>query len=182
MQRMERNAVKLAELKNGFYEELRSLIMETKGKYDACRSPEDLRLLENVIKTARDVFERREQKLVMKALRSVRTGDDDAKLVGHERKSFDELVSSIIRFRAEFDAIIASESAKLPPAPATSPQVFPKVEENGISETLVRVVKSIPKFVSSDMREYGPFEANAIVRIPAREAELLLSRHFAENM
>lgn len=180
---MERNSAKLADITDGFYQELRQLVGECRSKYESTHSPEDLRALENVIKMSRDIFERREQKLSMKALRFIRTGEDDAKLVGGERKVFDSLVSSMRQFREEFDGSLVGAAPKphaATPQPAAQPQQ--PAENNGFSETLIRIVKNIPKFVSSDMREYGPFEANAIVKLPKKEAELLLTRQFAEAM
>ena len=74
-QRMERNAPNLVEIDDKFYSKLLSLIKEHKEKYDKTRAIEDLKTLENILKIARDVFERREQKILLKSLRCTRSNE-----------------------------------------------------------------------------------------------------------
>lgn len=61
-QRMERNASNLAEVDKEFFTKLSVLIKDHKEKYEQTKSIEDLKTLENIIKIARDIFERREQR------------------------------------------------------------------------------------------------------------------------
>lgn len=181
IQRLERNALKLADLPASFYDDLRDLVIGSRAKYESTHSPEDLRALENVVKMSRDVFERREQKLVMKSLRFIRTGEDDAKLSGFEKPVFGSLVSSMRQFHNDFESILVAEAPKAALVQPAGQQAQAPAT-NGVTETLIRVLKSIPKFVSADMKEYGPFDANAIIKLPKKEAELLLVRQFAEQM
>ena len=47
---------------------------------------------------------------------------------------------------------------------------------------LVRILKDVPKFVSPEMKEIGPFEANEIKRLPEKEATFLSDNKFAERI
>ena len=232
VQRIERNTSKVAVLDDDFYGDLKDLLR----RYRDAESEEDRRMFYNILKVAKDVMERREQKVLMKALRCVRAKEMDTDgLVSHEQRMFEELVDALRGNRNEFKNMILGESyvkkekekqnikripaveettiiepKATPTAPVKEPA--PKIElkkdeETGIIELpatkadrperpeeseksreaaedlntlVVRIIKKVPKFVSADMQEFGPFEANDIVKLPKKEAELLSNRSFVE--
>lgn len=48
-----------------------------------------------------------------------------------------------------------------------------------IKMKIIRVIRRIPKFIASDLTEYGGFEPNEVVKMPDREADLLIKKQFA---
>ena len=46
----------------------------------------------------------------------------------------------------------------------------------------IRILHSLPRFLSSDGNEYGPYEQGEIIVLPEREANLLISRNMAEEI
>lgn len=190
-QRMERNASNLAEVDKEFFTKLSVLIKDHKEKYEQTKSIEDLKTLENIIKIARDIFERREQKILMKALRCVRSNEmEENNIVQSEKITFEDLKKILKQGRVDFERLLVGETVVSFNRNDTEMMLQEKIGkiENSFEETkaedlntvLVRIVKNIPKFVSSDLVEYGPYEANEIKKIPKKEAELLSKKNFIE--
>jgi len=241
IQRVERNVSKVAVLEEDFYDQLRDLFM----KYKNAESEEDRRTFTNISKVAKDIMERREQKILRRALRCVRAKElDSSNLVSHEKHMFEALADALQKNHNEFKNLLLGETyimkkkeektvktipevsgvsepeesaepvdtettiieAKPVPEPEKIEE-FKKDEKTGIIELpetkadrperpavseqsagsqedlntiVVRILKSVPKFVSSDMKELGPFEENQIVKLPRKEADLLSNRNFAE--
>ncbi|MCK4327641.1 MAG: DNA replication complex GINS family protein [Candidatus Diapherotrites archaeon] len=175
IQRKERNSSRIAEIEPKFYSELAAYV---KTCTKECKDSGDgFRELENSMKLARDVFDKREQKLVMKALRSVRTKEyDDEHMTAEEKKLFKALVDAIRGNKKFFDRVMLGDySLKVADEDTL-------IKENGNNVVLARVRKEIPVFVGSDTKEYGPYKSGDIVKLPRAEAELLAKQDLVEVM
>lgn len=218
-QRMERNNSKLTEVDDNFYSDLSLFIDELKRKYEMTNSQQDLKALENTLKVARDIFERREQKILMKALRCIKSdGIEEDNIVQMETQLFKNLKRSLQSNRSIFEGVLlgnsvlktsrpetepekileekleaidnsvqTSTSVTSTSAEKTSPEPVDTLEADGkskegedLNNVLVRILKKVPKFVSSDLKEYGPFDTNEIKKLPHHEAELLSKKEFVE--
>jgi DNA replication initiation complex subunit (GINS family) len=195
IQHTERKAASLAEMDANFYNDLAAMITSQQEKRLRSGSQDDGKALDNTVKVARDIFEHREQKLLLKSLRTVRTGDSAggaASLPMQEAKLLADLEAVLRQNRADFEELLVGRAPKpelvaaqkiddIPAINGISAEEKAKKEED-LNSVLVRIIKKVPRFVSSDMREYGPFEVNDITRLPPKEAELLFSRSFIEKM
>ena len=184
-QRMERNSSSLAELPVHFYSELSELIKSYKDKYAETGSVEDAKVLDNIQKIAVDIFERREMKILTKALKSARSGFKEDKVVEIETSFFDDGVKLIKNFREEFDKALIGEFSSVSSAERVLDEKVPSItNEEGEAEDLnmvvVRILQNVPAFVSSNGDSLGPFESNEVVRLPSSEANLLVEKGFAE--
>ena len=174
LQRKEKNSVRLAEAGDAFYRELAAYVRECTASCKAAGN--GFRELENTMKLARDVFDKREQKLVMKALRSVRTKEyDEENMTAEEKALFKALVEAIRGSRAVFDRALLGDYS-FTAAKDTL------IKENGNNPVLARARKEIPAFVGSDTVEYGPYKAGDVVKMPRAEAELLAKQSLIEIM
>ena len=173
-QRKEKNSSRLSEVEPSFYKELAAHIKESTA---ACKANGNgFRELENTVKLAREVFEKREQKLVMKALRSVRTKEyDEERMTPEEKALFKALVEAIQTNRRAFDSVMLGDYNFSMPKDTL-------IKENGNKIVLARVRREIPAFVGSDTKEYGPYKVGDVVKLPRVEAVLLSKRDLVEVM
>ena len=175
IQRKEKNSSRMAEIDPKFYTELAAYV---KACTKECKdSGNGFRELENSMKLARDVFEKREQKLVMKALRSVRTKEyDDEHMTLEEKAVFKALVEAIRGNKKFFDKVMLGDYS------FKAAEEDTLIKENGNNLVLARVRKEIPVFVGSDTKEYGPYKSGDIVKLPRGEADLLAKQDLVEVM
>ncbi len=174
IQRKEKNSSQLSEVEQSFYKDLAAYIHQTE---ESCKaSGNGFRELENTAKLAREVFEKREQKLVMKALRSVRTKEyDEERMTPEERVLFKALVEAIRSNRTAFDGVMLGDYKFSTPKDTL-------IKENGNKVVLARVRREIPVFVGSDTKEYGPYKAGDVIKLPRAEADLLSKQGLVEVM
>lgn len=212
-QRMERNNSKLTEVDDNFYSDLSLFIDELKRKYEMTNSQQDLKALENTLRVSRDIFERREQKILMKSLRCIKSDEiAEDNIVQMEDQLFKNLKRALQSNRRIFEGVLVgnsvlktsnsepepekileekieavSEPLQTSETPAEKPSPESIVETDGkssegedLNNVLVRILKKVPKFVSSNLKEYGPFDTNEIKKLPNNEAELLSKKKFVE--
>jgi DNA replication initiation complex subunit (GINS family) len=181
VQRAEKNKSRLSEIPEDFYKELRELIRNSMKKYEETRDLGDLRNFENIVRVARDMFYTRQQKIIMKAYRNVRTQEyDDNGMVSEEKKFYRELVDIIQKNAEFFESMVVN--GKEEKRSTEEIQELPEEEpvKKDLNIVMVRILKNIPRFVGSDLNEYGPYEPNQIVKLPKKEAEFLVSKNLAE--
>lgn len=128
--------------------------------------------LEQVQKILRDLYERREHKVVQLALLSSRQGSalpGVAHLLKEERELYDYLVQIFDTFRkGVLENLLSCE--------------LPHVVYGGGSVSsssvivLVRFLHSVPAFVGVDESVYGPFCAEDVARLPKELTDVLVKR------
>jgi len=180
--RAEKGKSRLSEIPEDFYEQLRALIRETMKKYEETKDIGDLRNFENVVRVARDVFYTRQQKIIMKAFRNVRTKEfDDNGMVPEEKDFYKKLVELIKNNADLFESMVLNGEGKEENTVEEKPVEEQETKtEKDLNIVMVRILKNIPRFVGSDLNEYGPYEPNQIVKLPKQEADFLVSKNLAE--
>ena len=186
IQRMERNSPGLAQLPGNFYSQLAEYINSLISDYKKTGSADEIRKMENSVRTAKDIFQRRTQKIILSALRQNEKAH--VQLVEIEQEYYKRIQDSISQMNDEFENVLVGErpftgsSAAQEAAKAIGTISALDDEEQSLNTVLVRILKEVPKFVSSEMQEYGPYDAREIVKIPQKEADLLLGNGFAEKV
>ncbi|MCD4739836.1 hypothetical protein K8R43_01440 [archaeon] len=176
IQRRERKEASLAAINSDFYPSLAALVKTMEKQYTENPDTEKLREKENMLKLAKQLFDQREQKILLKAMRAIRAGRKlDENLTPEEKKFYDTLTKALENNRDMFEKTIHGQ------------QITKKMPKTLLNETahkvvLVRVLKEIPCFVGSDSTEYGPYKQNSMVKLPEKEAELMLKRNLVEKM
>src|SRR3989338_2234497 len=176
--RIEKGSPKIVQVPENFYEEIAQLMNSQKKTYLSSNNPDELRVYENIRVIANDLYERREQKIIMKSLRNVRTESlEDHDLTATEKHLFRTITGAIQYARASFfDAQTDNSIDNTKVVLGT--EISAVNHEPRLTEPpLIKMTADVPRFVSQDMHEYGPFQANEIVKIPKKEADLLLNRN-----
>ena len=138
------------------------------------------------------VINRREKKIILSALRTVRGDLPPANLSNEERKFFDQIVESLKTFKNEINEKFRSyediveekvEEAKksieeLKPKQIVEPQKL--IKPNG--KLMVKILADLPRFVGSNLESYGPLKAGDVITLPQEVGNLLITRKIAENI
>lgn len=187
IQRTEKNNAGLTQIPDEFYTQLSEYINDLIQDYKKRGTGADVRKMENVVRASKDIFHRRCQKIVLHALRTL-DENDSAKipLVEIEKKCYNRIIDGLEEMNDDFENVLTGErpftGTRMQEEAEKSLQTIDIKEEQGLNTVLVRILKSIPKFVSSDMTELGPFEAHALIKMPESEAHLLVQKGFAEKV
>ena len=145
------------------------------------------RQLENIYKILKELYERREKKIIALALDKSRTKSnliDTTALMKEEKVFFDAVTNILDTYRDEILNSVLSE--KMPFMQAMADKK-PKEEFRSALELkkptkLVRLTSHIPRFVGPELEEYGPFEEEDIANLPVEVAEVLVNKGKAEEI
>jgi len=137
------------------------------------------RQIEQIQKILKELYERREHKIVQLALFSSRTNSEskNQNLLDEEIDLYLELKRTLSQFRDLFFDNIKDNKIK-----EIEKSKVLKTQENQDSLARIRIIKPIPKFVGDDLNIYGPFEEDDIASLSGKIANLLIENGKAELM
>ncbi len=177
----------LQKLPEGFFESVRNWFRHKEKMKDTTSLLE----VENAKKLLEDIMNRRQKKIVLAALSTVRGQLPPPNLTDEERKFFDDIVNSLKSFKnnmnekfREYEDIVEE---KVQEAKKSIEEMKPKEKVEKIvlkpnGKTLVKILTDLPRFVGSDMQAYGPLKAGDVINLPEDIGKLLIARKVAENI
>lgn len=198
--RLEKNE-QLHELPEGFFQSVKLWLDNKKNKKDTMSLLE----IENAKKLLEDIVNRRQRKIVLAALRTIRGEMPPSKMTDSEQKFFDSVVmllkgynndlkeqmfgySNIIEDKIEEAKNIVEELKESIVIETTAAELEPEVkieipkeiESNG--KISLKIIKEVPKFIGTDMEHYGPFKEGESASFTNDVADILVSRGLAEKL
>jgi len=145
------------------------------------------RQLDNIYKILKELYERREKKIISLALDKSRTKSnliDTTALLKEEKVIFDAVTSLLDTYR---DAVLYSVLNEKVPFMQVFDDKKPKEDFKTALEIknttkLVRFLQPVSKFVGPELEEYGPFKEEDIASLPSEIAQVLLNKNRAEEI
>ena len=166
VQREEQYEVKLSKIPDDFYEKTKKYLEQkqklAKKKGDRLSEME----LINIQRILEDVYNRRETKILNKAILAIRTGIPVENLTKNEEKFFRQLVE-LLRFHRQKTLNILTKKTK--------EKKEPKLEK-------LKFTQDIPAFMGPDLKKYGPFKLGEEGEIPIENAELMVKTGNAQKV
>jgi len=168
--RLEKNTSKLVEVEEDFIDSLQAFVEEEKKRYLSSLknfSSSDGREFANLKRVVEESFLMREKKLLNKALIAVHTKEVDAgKVARQEKDTFKKLLKILDEHYSLYISLFGEAEKSSSAANAT---------------LSLKMLKDVPTFVGTDMKEYGPFTEGQVVDLPPKVAKLFLTRKLAEE-
>jgi len=170
IQAKERASAALSELPAGFYALVRQLVLSRKEKLNSGFTVADAKEFENLMKVVREIYDMREQKILLKALGKAAENRNDANMQPEEKQVFGDVGAVVDARRAWFEGILEGRNPELD-----------SVERRDEKIMHVKLLMPIPRYAGRDRSYYGPFDAGVIASLPKDEAELLVKKGAAER-
>jgi DNA replication initiation complex subunit (GINS family) len=155
-------------------------------------------------KLIKDLYERREKKILNMAMIASRTGGllDKSSLLPEEEQLFERMASMLESFKNDIlyrllggnmpairqEATPKPGEATQPGQPTTavsrdmaqSPYTSSPVRPQVMGTIMVRFTHAVPKFMGKELEIYGPFEPEDIANLPKQIADILIGKGRAE--
>jgi DNA replication factor GINS len=122
---------------------------------------------QNVKRMLRELMRVRYKKLIRKMAKGEKISIDT--LTTEEKKIFTDISSFAEAYRSLAKSIIQGQFLKT------------KVEK-GRKMVVLRFLKGVPALIGSDMKTYGPFEAEDVATLPSENAKILVKQGLAEKV
>ncbi|MEM4260431.1 MAG: hypothetical protein QXG00_04300 [Candidatus Woesearchaeota archaeon] len=190
--RREKNREELQELDKDFVKNLieyiRSKESLIKQSQIYSNDQEKVRIqLKNIKKIIRELFERRQRKIINMAIYKVRTLNsliETKSLLNEEKSFYDEIIKILTLFNDNIvNQIIIAESPKeiKKRSEDRSEDKDHKIEEKVNDRNItLRFINAVPKFLGKENEIFGPFEEEDIASVPLYIADILISKGRAE--
>ena len=144
------------------------------------------RQLENIYKILKELYERREKKIISIALDKSRTKSnliDTTALLKEEKAVFEALAGLLDTYREAILYSVLNERMPFMQALEKKPvEDFKTALELKKLTKLVRFTNAVPKFVGTELEEYGPFGEEDIANLPSEIAQVLISKGKADEI
>ncbi|MBU1197702.1 hypothetical protein KJ765_04275 [Candidatus Micrarchaeota archaeon] len=181
VQLQERNFSALSKLSDDFYEAHHLWLLEQKRALQGDYSLERLKAFENAKTILTEISEKREQKILLKALKDRKNQSVDSDGLAKEEKGlYLELLKSLSGFEQAV-LINEEEQPKTVIERTITPETLPdaKPPEKPLLEA-VRMLKPLAQFVGTDGAMYGPFKEGQIVSVQKEMAAIFVKKEIAE--
>jgi len=164
IQREEDRSPKLTKLPENFYQNVRKYLQQKKNILEKIEDRKASVEMKNIERLVEDIFNRRERKIVTQAVNSARVGLTVENLTEEEKEFFNQALD-LIKTRRE----------------KMLKELLEKTEAKEEMATLIVFKETVPEFVGSDMKTYGPFQKGDIAKLPEENMRILLERGLAEE-
>lgn len=208
--RREKNREELQRLDKDFYEQVLAYLKEKKealtkkgDELFVSAEREKLKIqFQNIRRIIKELYERREKKIINMAMSKARTGSDvidTSNLLPSEKKFFEEQEGLLTKYKGSvLDAIIhlkefnngkkEEEKENAPPEGSKEgirkePEIKEKettVAADAINIRKIKIIASLPEFVGLEGEVIGPFSKGDVVELEPQIAELLIKKGNAQ--
>lgn len=179
LERNERETKTLQRLPENIMDEFRDYLIRKesiKNKTDT-----DIREIENAKNTIKRIMELREHKLLDLAMYSARSGMPVENLTKEEEELFNKLVEHLKAFRKNLFVELNTARKKEEMMKKEKFEKEIKATDEKRKPEKYKVLRSLPRFVGPDMKEYV-LERGSIIEIPSPLSDLLLKKGVIEKV
>ncbi|RME31107.1 DNA replication complex GINS family protein [Candidatus Woesearchaeota archaeon] len=197
--RKEKGRDDLQQLPESFYHQVVTYLRKKKkdvedaGGFGAAKAQRAAIQYRNIEKILRELYERRERKIIEMALNRARTESNlinTSLLLPEEREFFEQCADHFERFRKRLLATVIGggmpEESVAPPKPEVQAAVEtvheaaepPKIDEDGVCK--VKFLVSVPRFLGLKGEVHGPYAAGEEAELPGKIASILVKKKRAE--
>jgi len=135
--------------------------------------------IDNVRSALGDLFEKRERKIINRALYTLRTDlklKDTTNMLANEVTLYNSLLGNLEKSKLAFDKLL--EESTLPESSCGDAVVE---KEEVASSVKLEFLDAVPELVDSDLAKHGPFEIGNVASLPNELASILLSQGKAKT-
>lgn len=158
---------------------------KSKDSVFAKESDKTQKQLENIRKILREIYEKREGKIVMHALISSRFNENNLlNMLSEEAQFYNDIKNILNKYR-----INILENLLLKKLPNLVQEEIKQLSSNikEVTKTnnapiLLRILEPVPQFIGDDLIIYGPFENEDVISLPFNMANILINKKKAEEM
>lgn len=168
--------------------------VDAAGGFAAPGAQKPLIQLRNVQKIIRELFQRRERKIIEMALNRARTESniiDTSTLLEQEQSFYHEIVSSLSGFKDRLltpllngdvpaGVVVPDKPVEVPEEKSEPPPKAQPADLSSNESCSVKFLASVPKFLGLGGETHGPFEPGDQAELPGKIAAVLLKKNRVE--
>ena len=196
LMRQEKNREEIQQLDPSFYDDVLVYLREKQQYLDACLAKSDLfsvserektlQQIQNAKRLLRELYERREKKIIDLALNKSRTNSgliNTAQLLAEEIALYDRFTTVLNEARDRVLVRVLALQGEVQHSAVNNSHTFSQqaVPQRSLNTTeqksskRVRFLEEVQQFVGEELEQYGPFHPRDLAAIPPNLADILIS-------
>lgn len=188
--RREKNRSELQELNDSFYKDVLEYLEQKEEHYKKAEGNEKetlYKLLDNIKRLLKDLYQKREKKIIDLALISSRTStsQDLNSALAEERNMYDHLLRIFKGYKENvLNNIVSGKNPVLPNFVKDKDESIEKDEAPAKESKfkIVRFLQPFPKFLDMDLNILGPFDKEEVAKLPTIIADILIKKKRVEEI
>jgi len=186
--RREKYQAELQNLDPNFFKEITNYLSEKESILQSQKTKDNIfssseiqktkKQIESIKKIFKELYEKRESKIVQLALICSRTSQETkpiSSLLPEEKQFYEQIVNLLNTYR---DKILQNLlETKLPDMEKAK-----DIKADEEKTKLIRILNPLPKFLGTDLKTYGPFEEEDLASLPSKIADLIVEKKRAEEI
>jgi len=140
--------------------------------------------VESIQKIIKELYERRETKIIQLAMISSRTNietEEKSVMLAEEREFYDSLMKKLDYYRE--NVLYQLSNCNQPKIKINDKPKDLKIDEKPKKSTKsIQILTNIPKFIGTDLESYGPFEQKETIEMSIEIADLLIKQEKAKEI
>lgn len=185
IQKTERTSAELCKLDDNFYQAVKAYVLRKKRLKDksADMSFADKKEIENIGPVVKSIYDTRERKIVLGAIRSARTGIKIENILPEEEALLSDIKEKITNSRRDLESMLdppddgSSHENEVPAAKGKESGPDKKDDDAGRD---IRIIEDIPEFIDENLANHGPWKSGEIVKCPEDFCEIFVKSRKAE--
>jgi DNA replication initiation complex subunit (GINS family) len=165
--RQEKESVDLVRIDEDFFDSLPEYVQEEKDKLQEMKNSLDdsvVRKLNNIKGMLEDIIYSREKKIINKAILKTKNNEDDTKNMTLEEQKIYYKIVNLLQSYQKF--------AKGP---------FEDQRQETQKTVKLKILQDVPKFIGTDMQEYGPYSKDEEIDIIESIAKIFIKKGIAQS-
>jgi DNA replication initiation complex subunit (GINS family) len=191
--RREKNRTELQELSETYLQDLINYLQKKKEILDSQEKKKSIftsietqktrKQIESIQKIIKELYERRESKIIQSAIISSRTNietEEKSVMLPEEEDFYETLVKKLNYYRENI--LYQLSNGDPPKVKLNKPKPLKKPEKPKKTAKTIKFLIDIPKFIGTDLETYGPYKGQEEQDIPNEIADLLIKQQKAEEI
>ena len=165
--RLEKQSINLVKLDGDFFESLKLFLEEEKSKLQErdVFDDESNQKAFNLKNMLENILALRQKKIINKAILYVQTGEENKEnMLLPEQKIYKKLINIFEEYQQYIKYLYND-----------------KKESKNLDLKKIVILSDVPKFIGTDMKEYGPFKTEDVVEIPESIANIFINKGIAKE-
>jgi len=193
--RREKNRAEIQELPEAFLDNLinylkkKKEILESQEKkksiFTTIEVQKTRKQIESIQKIIKELYERRESKIIKSSLISSRTHIDTEEknnMLPEEEELYQELTKKLDHYRENVLYRLSNGDSPNLTLKNPKPKDLKKPEKPNKTAKQIKLLCDIPKFLGTDLETYGPYKEESTIEMPEEIADLLIKQQRAEEI
>ncbi len=183
IQKTERTSAELCKLDDNFYQAMKAYILRKKRLRDksADMSFAEKKEIENIGPVVKSIYDTRERKIVLGAIRSARIGIKIENILPEEEALLSDIKEKITNSRRDLESILdPSDDGNIQEIDSKPVQESQADKKDDVEGRNIRIIEDIPEFIDENLANHGPWRSGEIVKCPEDFCEIFVRSKKAE--